>query len=509
MRVLLVSCYELGHQPFALASAWGALEAAGASVVALDASLGAPEPGLVQGADLVAISVPMHTALRLGVPLAAELRAMAPKAHVCMFGLYAWMNATHLLDGAVDSILGGEIEPALVELASRLARGETLEGIDGLSTRGAIGQPRLEKTPFKLPVRHGLPPLASYARLLGPRPGEERIVGYTEATRGCRYRCRHCPVVPVYDGRFFVVPAEVVLADIDQQVALGARHITFGDPDFLNGPRHAMNVVRRLHAVHRGVSFDITVKIEHVLRHRELFKELGELGCAFMVSAVESLADRVLTELDKGHTRADVVEALGITREAGIPLRPSLVPFSPWATLDDYVELVDFVFAEQLTEHVDPIQLSIRLLVPPGSALLWPEDGSPRRPAGSGGKVAAELPAWVDDFDAEALGYRWTHPDPRMDALQREVGRAVEEGARDGADNRETLAAIRRLAYAAAGRALRPLPRAPAPAFVPRLTESWFCCAEPSAEQFERIARGRVEACGACHGPQHGVSDPG
>jgi hypothetical protein len=356
-----------------------------------------------------------------------------------------------------------------------------------------------------LPVRRGLPPLARYARLVGPRPGEERIVGYTEATRGCRYRCRHCPVVPVYDGRFFVVPAEVVLSDIDQQVAAGAQHITFGDPDFLNGPGHTMNVVRRLHAAHPGVSFDVTVKIEHVLRHRELFKELGELGCAFVVSAVESLADRVLTELDKGHTRADVVEALGITREAGIPLRPSLVPFSPWATLDDYVELVDFVFHEQLTEQVDPIQLSIRLLVPPGSALLWPRDRG-RLPAGSGEKVAAELPAWVDGFDAEALGYRWTHPDPRMDALQREVSRAVEKGAARGADNRETLAAIRTLAYAAVGREPRPLPPAPGLVFVPRLTESWFCCAEPSAEQFERIAQGRD---GCCPGAPHVVPDPG
>lgn len=494
MKVLLVSCYELGHQPFSLASAWAALEAAGFDVAALDTSLGPPDAELVRDAGLIAISVPMHTALRLGAELSAELRGLAPAAHVCMFGLYAWMNAAYLLEGAADSILGGEIEPVLVELAERLARGEPLGGIAGASTRGAIAPPRLEKTAFSLPARRGLPAPERYARLLGPSPGEERIVGYTEATRGCRYRCRHCPVVPVYDGRFFVVPAGVVLADIDQQVATGARHITFGDPDFLNGPGHALDVVRRLHAAHPWLSFDITVKIEHVLRHRELFGELGRLGCAFVVSAVESLSDRVLQALDKGHTRADVVEALCITRAAGIPLRPSLVPFSPWATLDDYVELVDFVFAEQLTEHVDPIQLSIRLLVPPGSALLWADDEG-RRPAGSGGKVAPTPPAWIDGFDAASFGYRWTHPDPRMDALQREVSRAVEEGVARGADNREIIAAIRELAYAAAGREATPLPPAPAPAFVPRLTESWFCCAEPSAEQFERIAGGSGACC--------------
>ncbi len=501
MKVLLVSCYELGHQPFTLASAWAVLEAAGFEVAALDASLGAPDPELVRGAGLVAISVPMHTALRLGVELSAELSALAPEAHICMFGMYAWMNAAHLLEGAADSILGGEVEPALVELARRLSRGEAIEGIEGASTRKAIAGPRLGKTAFELPVRRGLPALERYARLVGPRPGEERVVGYTEASRGCRYRCRHCPVVPVYDGRFFVVPTEIALADIEQQVAAGAGHITFGDPDFLNGPGHALDVVRRMHAAHPGLSFDITVKVEHVLRHRGLFKELGELGCAFVVSAVESLSDRVLLELDKGHTRADVIEAVRITRDAGIPLRPSLVPFTPWATLDDYLELVDFVFAEGLTGHVDPIQLSIRLLVPPGSALLWPRDGG-RRPAGTGGQAAPELPAWIDGFDAHSFGYRWTHPDPRMDALQREVSRIVEEAR----DNVAKLSAIREAAYGAAGRAAAPLPPASGPDFVPRLTESWFCCAEPSAEQFERIARGG-NAC--CPGSTPVVRDPG
>ncbi len=503
MRVLLVSCYELGHQPFSLASAWAALEKAGFDVAALDASLGTPGPEQLRDADLVAISVPMHTALRLGAGIASQVRA-ASDAHVCMFGLYAWMNAAHLLEGAVDSVIGGEIEPALVELSRRLSRGQPPSGIDGLSTRGALAPPRLGKTAFELPVRRGLPALERYARLVGPSAGEERVVGYTEATRGCRYRCRHCPVVPVYDGRFFVVPVDVVLADIAQQVSAGARHITFGDPDFLNGPGHAMRVVRGMHAAYPELSFDITVKVEHVIKHRELFKELGELGCAFVVSAVESLSDRVLAELDKGHTRADVSLALRITREAGIPLRPSLVPFSPWATLDDYLELLDFVFAQELTEHVDPIQLAIRLLVPPGSALLW-QRGGERRPAGSGGTAAPGLPGWVEGFDAEALGYRWSHSDPRMDALQRDVSRVVEAGAECGAGNRETLERIRQLAYAAAGREAPPLP-AHEPVFVPRLTESWFCCAEPSAEQFERIAGGRS---GCCSTPAPVVRDPG
>src|SRR5262249_46210534 len=100
--VLLVSCYELGHQPFAIASAWAQLERAGFDVDGVDASLDPVDDLTVDRARLVAISVPMHTALRLGVTIARRVRTRNPSAHVCMFGLYAAMNADHLLDGIVD-----------------------------------------------------------------------------------------------------------------------------------------------------------------------------------------------------------------------------------------------------------------------------------------------------------------------------------------------------------------------------------------------------------------------
>src|SRR5262249_24606330 len=154
---------------------------------------------------------------------------------------------------------------------------------------GARAAPVLRRLPFVTPRRDGLPALDRYARLIGPRPGEERVTGYVEASRGCLHRCLHCPITPVYAGRFFVVPLEVVLADAEQQIAAGARHITFGDPDFLNGVGHSMAIARALHEAHPEVTFDVTTKVEHILRHRERIAELAGLGCVFIVSAVESL----------------------------------------------------------------------------------------------------------------------------------------------------------------------------------------------------------------------------
>jgi hypothetical protein len=265
----------------------------------------------------------------------------------------------------------------------------------------------------------------------------------------------------VYGGRFFVVPHAAVLEDVRRQVAAGARHITFTDPDFLNGPRHAARVVEAAHAEFPDLSFDFTAKIEHLLAHRDLLPGFAAAGCAFVVSAVESLSDLVLRHLDKGHTRADVQAALEITRAAGIALRPSLLPFTPWTTLDDYVELVEWVAREGLVESVDAVQWAIRLLVPPGSALL-------ARP---------EIRPFLGALDRENFAWSWMHPDPAMERLHREVGRIVHEANHAGERAALSFERVRAAAHAAAG--LRPAEASATHAerrpVAPRLTEPWFC----------------------------------
>ncbi|HEX5501286.1 MAG TPA: CUAEP/CCAEP-tail radical SAM protein [Thermomicrobiales bacterium] len=456
-EILLVSTYELGHQPLNLASPLAYLARAGYRPVAVDTAVEELADEVIARARLVAISVPMHTALRLGVAIAARVRAVNPAAHVCCYGLYAALNADYLLDGRADAVIGGEYEQPLLDLAARLEAGD--DAPPSVGTRARRAAPHLARLSFAVPAREALPPLRRYAAL--ERDGAVVPAGYVEASRGCLHTCLHCPITPVYGGRFFVVPRAVVLADIAAQVAAGARHITFGDPDFLNGPGHVLRILREMRAAWPDLTFDATIKIEHILEQRRLFPELAALGCAFVVSAVESLSDEVLRRLDKGHTRADVVEALDILDAAGIPMRPSLLPFTPWTTLDDYLDLLDFFAARDLLDHVDPVHFSIRLLVPPGSALLDQPDTA----------------TWLGPLDAANFTHTWRHPDPRVDDLQRAVAATVEAAERDGADPVETFAAIEALAHTARG-ALAPRRRGgvlTARGRVPRLTESWFC----------------------------------
>ena len=450
--ILLVACYELGHQPLTVAWPAAFLERAGYSPAVVDVSVDPLDAERVARAKLVAISVPMHTALRLGVVVAERVRAINPGCYIAFYGLYATLNADHLLSGVGDSVMSGEIESALVRLVQRLETGAVGR------TRDVPVAPTLEKLPFPVPSRAKLPILKRYAQL--ERDGGLELAGHVEASRGCKHLCRHCPIPPVYGGRFFVVPLEVLLADVRQQVAAGATHITFGDPDFLNGPGHALAVTQAVHAEFPGLTFDFTAKVEHLLRHRERLPELARQGCAFIVTAAESLSDTVLAHLDKGHTRADIETALDAARSAGITLRPTWVPFTPWTTLDDYRELLDFVEAHQLVDAIDPVQYSIRLLVPPGSLLL---DGPALRP-------------YLGPLVRDQFHYRWTHPDPGMEALHAGVSAAVAAAAAQREDAAITFDRVRALAGRAAGAEHQSFP-APAAGRkrAPRLTEPWFC----------------------------------
>jgi len=429
MNVLLVNTYDLGHQPFGLASPAAWLLRGGHQVVCADLAIDR-WPDNLAAFDCVAFHLPMHTATRLAAPLIRRLRG---KARVACYGLYAPLNADYLRSLGAETIIGGEFEAAL------------LAWVNGEEVNGAS----FDRLAFVPPQRHLLPVLGSYAKLhVGDH---QRIVGYTEASRGCKHLCRHCPVVPVYEGRFRVVPAEIVLEDIRRQVAAGAQHITFGDPDFWNGPTHAQRIVRALHAEFPALTYDVIIKIEHLLQRRDLLAELRETSCLMVTSAVESLDDAVLAKLDKGHTRADFLLAVSLLREAGLTLAPTFIAFTPWTTRASYLHLLRTLAELDLVGHVSPVQWALRLLIPAGSRMLELE----------------EVQALVTGFDEEALLHRWQHADPAMDTL---AAAAIRSAGHPG--TREEIFA-RLWELAAEGE--YETPALQARAAIPYLDEPWYC----------------------------------
>jgi len=468
VKVALLSTYDLGHQPFGLASPAAWLAEVGAEVTCNDLAVEDLDEGAVRAAGMICVYVPMHTATRLAGAVVPRLRALNAKAHLCFYGLYAPLNEDYLRGLGAGTVLGGEFEAPMARLYGRLAA-------NGAAPPEAWAEPAIShaKQRFRVPARQTLPPLSNYA-YLEVEDGGQRTAGYTEASRGCKHRCRHCPVVPVYDGRFRVVQAEVVVEDIRRQVAVGAQHITFGDPDFFNGVGHAMTVVEALAAEFPGITYDATIKVEHLLKHARHLGTLAATGCLFVTTAVESVDDVILGLLDKGHTRENFVTVTGLARAAGLTLSPTFIPFLPWMSLDGYVDLLALISKLDLVDNVAPVQLAIRLLVPQGSRLL----------------ELAETRRHLGVFDGDALTYPWTHPDPRVDALHQTINGIVEAGEARGDGRRAVFARLWQAVHEAGGRVAPPLPKAPLAVdetHVPRLSEAWYCCAEPTAKQLAGI----------------------
>lgn len=472
MRVALINTYELGHQPFGIASPAAWLAARGAEVACIDLSRDELDEQAIGNADLIAFYVPMHTATRLAIALLERVKGLNPNAHICFYGLYAPVNEAHLRALGAETILGGEFEEGLVSLVERLAAANG--NSHAMQPEPVIS---LGRQKFVLPQRTGLPALARYSQVVMP-DGSCRVAGYTEASRGCKHLCRHCPIVPVYNGAFRIVDREIVLADIRQQVAAGAQHVSFGDPDFFNGPTHGIAIAEQMHREFPALSYDVTIKVEHLLKHTNHLATLRDTGCLFVTSAVESVDDEILGYLDKGHTRTDFLKSVSLLRGIGLHFQPTFVPFTPWTTLEGYCDLLEVLAEQNLVVSVPPIQLAIRLLIPAGSRLL-------------------ELPGMreqVEAFDSAGLVYPWKHRDPRVDALAQEIANVVERAEKFGRSRAQIFEKIAKAAFEAA----KVVPRNPeilaisqtsalSTAPVPHLDEPWYCCAEPSADQLVSV----------------------
>ena len=450
MRVLLLSTYELGRQPVHLASPAAILRKAGHEVRLLDLAVGELNETHVTWAERVAISVPMHTATRLADDVVAALATANPELRVALFGLYAGVGGAR-----VDARFEGEYEPALLDWVS---------GGSGGTVR------HLGRSQFVVPDRRDLPALEEYARL--EHGGRTVLAGAVEASHGCRHRCRHCPIPAVYDGRMRVVPRDDVLADIDQLVALGAGHITFGDADFLNAPAHSLAIIERAHVAHPDVTFDATIKVEHIIDHTDMWPRLAELNMLFVVSAFESVDDDTLAILDKGHTVSDMAAAVELTRASGIHIRPTWLPFLPWTTNDEIAEIFEFIHRHDLVGATDPVQMSIRLLVPKGSLL----------------EAHPAMALHLESYDPESLTWRWSFTDPDTAVLHKELETIAADASDCGQDAVPTLHEMASAVSRSVGRTLEWAGTSHDPA--PRLTESWFCCAEPTTGQSVSIRLG-------------------
>ena len=458
-KIVLISPYDLGRQPFSLAEPAAVFRNAKYEVECLDLSQQKLTAKVLAPANVVFIYLSMLTATRLAVEAMPRIKQMAPRARIAVFGWYAPVNEEFLRGLGVDAVFGGESETDMLTYA------ESLSAADEHPARHQAVV-NLKRIDFMVPDRHSLPALEKYSQLIFP-DGNRRVMGFTETTRGCKHLCRHCPVVPVYNGRFYAIPADIVLEDIRQQVAQGAQHISFGDPDFLNGPLHAQRIVEAMHEEFPALTYDAVIKIEHLIKYPDFLPFLRDSGCILVTTAVESVDDTILEYLDKGHTAAEFEQVVSLMKQHEIALAPTFIPFTPWTTISNYIDLLNKIAELKLIMSVNPVQLSLRLLIPSGSRIL-------------------ELPkqeTCITDFNPASLGYTWVHRDAEVDVLQESIRNWTEQAESEGLSRLEIFNGIRRIALSAAGSDDKDVTEEQCGEPVPVHSESWYCCAEPTEQQ--------------------------
>lgn len=458
-HIVLISPYDLGRQPFALAEPAAIFSSSGYEVSCIDLSQQKLTEEILAPAAVVFIYLSMLTATRIASEAMPRIKQMASTAKIAVYGWYAPVNEEFLRELGVDAVFGGESEEDMLAYADSI-----YNKTDHPASQEAVVQ--LSRIKFQLPDRRSLPALDNYAQLVMP-DGSKRIMGFTETTRGCKHLCRHCPVVPVYKGHFYAIPADIVLEDIRQQVAQGAQHISFGDPDFLNGPRHARRIIETMHEEFPALTYDAVIKIEHLVKLPDFLPFLRDTGCILVTTAVESVDDEILEFLDKGHTAAEFEQVVRLMAEHEIALAPTFIPFTPWTTSSNYIELLDKIAELKLIMCVNPVQLSLRLLIPSGSRIL-------------------ELPkeeTCITDFNPASLGYTWIHRDPEVDALQENIREWTEKAESKGLSRLDIFNGIRQIALKAAARDEQDVTAEQCGEPVPVHSESWYCCAEPTEQQ--------------------------
>ena len=464
LNIVGISFYDLGHQPLSLAAAAAIFKKNSCNFTLIDLSVEQLDADEIVAADIILLSVPMHTAARIALSILPKLKELNSNAHISAFGLYAIQLEDALSENLLDSAFAGEFEPNLELLLNKYAYHNNEDFNSDFWDKPKMNFSRQK---FLVPERNKLPVLDEYAKI--QYYNNEKINGYVETSRGCAHICSHCPVTAVYKGKFRIVDEQSVLSDVDNLVHQGAQHITFGDPDFFNAPKHSLKIASIIKAKYPQLTFDATIKVEHILEYKDLIQTLDDLNFLYIISAFESTSEIVLQHLKKNHTLHDMYHALEICQNANLFIKPTWIPFTPWMDYSDYVRMINFIVENDLVGLTPRIQYGIKLLVPKYSALF---DGE-------------SLKTLDMQYSSTLLNHEWSHKNSDVEKLFTEVSQLIQLSSEDTISQDNFFQQLCNLVSTHTNEIIRTCKNFEE--FSVGSTENWYCCAEPTEQQLVAV----------------------
>ena len=440
MKILLTSFYDLGKQPKIIAEIVDRYNSSEIDFDFFDFSVEDQNIDL-ENYDVLGIYAPMHTATILSIEYIKDKKL---PNKMFTFGLY----------GSV-----------LEDFNSSIRYIKDIES-DELALFLEINDDHQFSLKNNIPNRQIFPDISNYAHLVDG--SNNLIAGSVETTYGCKHSCTHCPVPISFNGSFKTYSLEKIVSDVENQVKQGAKHISFNDPDFFNGPIHALKILESLNEKFPSITYDSTIKVEHIIKYKKYFKELSSLNMVFVISAFETTNDLVLSILEKNHTSHDLNNSIEISQDFGIDIRPTWMPFSPWTELNDLSNIVKLIEKYELRETVDPIQLTIKLLIPKHSLII-------KKP---------EINKYLGNYEKNSLSFKWEYENNDVEKLQSSLFDFILNNS-ELDEHKQYLGMVNIIEKCTDTKLLTNSSYD----FknVPKLSETWFCCAEPSKIQLDRI----------------------
>ena len=438
MKILLTSFYDLGKQPKIIAEIVDRYNSAEIDFDFFDFSVEDQNKDL-ENYDVLGIYAPMHTATILSIEYIKDKKL---PNKMFTFGLY----------GSV-----------LEDFNSSIRYIKDIES-DELALFLEINDDHQFSLKNNIPNRQIFPDISNYAHLVD---GSNNIIaGSVETTYGCKHSCTHCPVPISFNGTFKTYSLEKIISDVENQVNQGAKHISFNDPDFFNGPIHALKILESLNKKFPTITYDSTIKVEHIIKYKKYFKELSSLNMVFVISAFETTNDLVLSILEKNHTSNDLNTSIEISQDFGIDVRPTWMPFSPWTELNDLSNIVNLIEKYKLRETVDPIQLTIKLLIPKHSLII-------KKP---------EINKYLGNYEKNSLSFKWEYENNDVEKLQSSLFDFILHNS-ELDEHKQYLGMVNIIEKFTDTELLKNSTYDFKNAS--KLSETWFCCAEPSKIQLD------------------------
>jgi radical SAM superfamily enzyme YgiQ (UPF0313 family) len=283
------------------------------------------------------------------IRIASEIKKKIPGIYIALCGPHASTYAGPILKEQefIDYVLEGEYEYTLLELADRLSRGGSLNGVPGL----------VFKEGRSVIANRARPAIKDLDSLPWPERDKRSIYKYNDgfaglpvpnvqiySSRGCPFRCIFClwPQV-LYGGHKYRKrnPAKV----IDEMEWLigefGFKAVYFDDDVFNIDKSHVMDICGEITG--RGIKIPWAAMARADLMSEKLLSVMSNAGLYAIKYGIESVDKKVLKLCRKELGLARAKKMIAHTRRLGIKLHLTFCLGLPGETKKSVRDTIDFI----------------------------------------------------------------------------------------------------------------------------------------------------------------------